>query len=433
MDGYVAPGAAFSGGMEDFLMKQSLMKRQALLDTLAQRKQDLREKQDDAMMKEKIEEGKARRADLLDRANDRDRSDFEKRVSGMLPGDQPDPELIAKDQKFGTGFFKAPQAATEVAGPTQTGAPLQEQQPTGPAVYLGNRADRETRTKQAKVQEISERLSSLDPASPEYKQAVMDYEMLSGKTIPSALLKGGAGNGDEAVARQNPRTGKVERLVNGAWTPITGDVPKGTHFMTEPPPKDTSAAEARAATHRDDVHKTAISELDKWAKPVEDQLGAIHNLGTSLAQKNNPKADALVAVELLKSTVAGNGVRLTQPEITQVLGGSRTKWDALELKLNAWGGDQSKPLVLTDTEKDEIRSLAKALRTKANSQHQKIIKARHDMDDANDVKSLNGIRTKLQEDLFRDDTPEDGAGPGGLPEVGGMFNGGKVTKITRIK
>lgn len=387
---YTSPGGAFSNGIEDYLLKQALMKRQAMLDSLAQRKQDLAENQNDQAMQERQEMGAARRAEMVDKATERDKADLGKFVDRMQLGDQPPPERLAQDKRLGTGFFTAPEA--EVPGPSQTGAPVMQQ--SGPAVYFGNRTDREKATAK---KERAAYIESL-PEGP-LKEAAR-YEDATGKNVPAIGLKGSGGDA-EPIYRQSPTSGKVEQLVGeNQWAPVTGNAPKG-HWMTEPAPKDTSAAEARAATHRDDVHKTAITELDKWAKPIEDQISSINTLGTSLAQKNNPKADALIAIELLKSTVAGNGVRLTQPEITQVMGGSRSRWDALELKLNAWSGDPTKPLVLTDTEKDEMRSMAKALRTKVNAQHQKITKARHEMDDAKDSKSLNKIRTKLQEDLFQ--------------------------------
>lgn len=227
--GYTSPGYAGVQAMEAHIAQRELKQRQDMLDRFA-----MQQKQEEMQMRR--EEGQARREDLLDRANERDRATFEKRVSGMLPGDQPDPELTAKDLKFGTGFFTAPQA--EVPGPTETGAP--SMQPSGPAVYIGNREDRQAQAKRGQVEAITQRLTTLNPESPEYRQALIEYEMLSGRSIPAGMLKP-AGEDTVQTLRQDPRKGVVERLVNGKWVPVTGDTPKGAHWMTTPEEKADDA------------------------------------------------------------------------------------------------------------------------------------------------------------------------------------------------
>ena len=144
-----------------------------------------------------------------------------------------------------------------------------------------------------------------------------------------------------------------------------------------------------------------------------------------------PEADTLIAPLVLKSTISGTGTgfRMTRAEIENVVGG-RSKWESLQAALNKWSTDPSKALSITDEQRTELRDLAKSIRKSANAQMGKITKARHAMDDADDAKAIQKIATKLQEDLTTEEEPAD---TNAAPVVGGMFQGGKITKVTPIR
>lgn len=394
---YQNPGAAFGSAIDEFMAQRAATKRQAMMDQLAIRKEADTHQAAMQALDEKKAEAKLR----LDKA---EHDDVLKKKADLAIGDVLPSEDIALFKKHGVDppMMTTPQMTTPTAQPIpgiipSMGAPTPSPTATPlPMRFMGTRPEQE----KEQANKSRTEFATAHPDSPLSELALAQNAGITGGS--TIINKENAAVGGEPVARQNPRTGTVERLVNGAWQPITGDVPKGTHFMTEPAPKDTSAAEARTAAHRDQVHQTAIVELDKWAKPIEDQIASLNTLGVSLSQTDNPKADALIAPELLKGTIAGGGVRITQPEINSVLGGSRTIWASLQVKLAKLSeGDSS--IVLTPTERIQIRDLTKALRKKANDQHQKIVKARHAMDDAEDVQSLNKLRTNLQDELYASD------------------------------
>src|SRR6266404_939761 len=242
----------------------------------------------------------------------------------------------------------------------------------------------------------------------------------------------------EPQMRQRPSgPGPAQRLVDGKWVDVLGDVPAKAHWETQPAPKEAgsgSAAADRENTHRDNVHQQAITSLDKMETPYEDQLKSLRSLGVSLAQEGNPKADALIAIELLKSTVAGGGLRLTTGEINQELKGSRTKWQDLQLKMHAWGGDSTKPLVLDADEKKAVRSLAKALRKKAQATLEKFNSTRDEIDNSKSPDEINKARTRLHKHLASaEEDDAETTTSDTVPTVGGTFQGGKVLKVTPFK
>jgi hypothetical protein len=293
-------------------------------------------------------------------------------------------------------------------------APVNQPAGTGvlknaPQAFAGTRADAEKKKLEDKVNEIRDTLSGADPGSPEYKKAILDYQMVTGKSIPAGFAKetGGTGN----VARVSPDKGKVEVMRNGAWVTATeADLGPGTHWLNEPPPKDNTVHDLAKQTAVGHVYDTAMKELLETEKPIKGHIDGINGLGSVLAQRT-PSADALIAPLVLKATVAGqgSGFRMTRAEIDNVLH-SRSKWQDLEVALNKWSANPKEALQVTDEQRTDLRNLAKAIRIKANEQMQVITKARHDLDDAmeaGDSMAIRRRRTKLDEDLQKmNDEPE---------------------------
>ncbi len=337
---YQSPGLAFSSGLEDFLVKKEQQKRQDMLDHLAVQKA-AREVDNETNQAEEHRQDLAERKREFDESN-RWKNEAEKVTAKKVA----DKEAADAAQAAGRAAF--------VAG-----------LPEGPQ-----------------------------------KTAYQGEQFGLHNVVPP---KEAAGAGAEPIARQNPRSGVVERLVDGQWQSVTGDVPKGTHFMTEPAPKDTTARDAAAAakeaTRRDNVYKTAVAELDKAAAPIAAHIQGINDLGTMLNART-PEADTLIAPLVLKSTISGTGTgfRMTRAEIENVVGG-RSKWESLNAALNKWSQDPKQALSITDEQRTELRNLAKEIRKSATTQMGKITKARHAMDDTDDPKEIQKIATKLQEDL----------------------------------
>ncbi len=381
---YESPGGAFSGAFEQQLTNDAAQKRQAMLDAVTVRKEQMAEQAMHEEMKQAKDalDEKRREADLKNQEKEGDQ--FDKRVGTMMRGDIPDASLVALDKKHGRGYF----------------APLE---PGGPPVFVGTLKEREQLKTEKKVQDIMGRMGTTVPGSPEYLKAVTEYEMTTGKSLPAGAFKAPGGD-TEPIARTDPKRNIVQRLVNGQWTDVTGDVPKGTHFLQEPPPKDNSAAEARTSAHRDTVYHQAVTDLDKIAKPMEDHKDAINQLGTVL-NAHTREADTLIAPLVLKATVSGtgSGFRMTRPELEKVVGGT-DKWSKLELALNAWSADPAKPLEITEQQRKELRDIAKAIRTKAVTGLRKIDDARHKLDDYDDPRAIQKEVSGLRSSIHDDDT-----------------------------
>ncbi len=441
---YMSPSAGFSDAIEQTLASREALKHQQLLDSLAQQREANTARWHDDEVAQRREEAAARRADLLDRANERDRTDFEKRVSGMLPGDQPDAQMIAQDQKYRTGFFKTAQpepvaplpGSTTMPGMVSQGEPGGPQQPpmaagtpqtpqdapaslAAPApagsVYLGNRQDRLNLKKEKDARDSIAKIANLEPGTPEFQQAVLAHEMLTGKNVSAQFAKA-----------PSTKTRFIFDPVKKTYTDTTGqvvtDLPNDAVVDRAAEPKNSDAHEAAKQNHVDSIREHAYTELNARAKPVEDQIQRLNKLDTSLNAKTDI-ADSTLAEQIVTLTAggAGSGVRISQPMIAQVLDKSRTKWEDFDVALRKWdaasSADKQKPsLFFTDNQRQAIRDLARAYRTKANELHKQITTTRHEIDRADNVDAINEARTRLEEMLTPDETVVPaGAGPVTLP------------------
>jgi hypothetical protein len=420
MADYMSPGDAFSSSIAQTLHDRDQAARQAADFALKQQAEARLAKVQQAQLEEAQAALAEKRQEHQAAIDEKERNGTVKDVAAMVPGDIPDADLVSRAQKYHvpirlTAPVLAPQeappqapappaalaedptAAAPVNGPAGTGVLVDK--PGG--AFAGTRQDVEKKKLEDKVNEIRDILSGADPGSPEYKKAILDYQMVTGKSIPAGFAKetGGTGN----VARVSPDKGKVEVMREGKWVTATeADLGPGTHWLSEPVPKDTTAHDLAKQTAVGHVYDTAVKELIDTEKPIKGHIDGINGLGSVLAQRT-PAADALIAPLVLKATVAGqgSGFRMTRAEIENVLH-SRSKWQDLEVALNKWSADPSKALQVTDEQRTDLRTLAKAIRVKANEQMTAITKARHDLDDAveeGDSMKIRRIRTKLDEDL----------------------------------
>jgi hypothetical protein len=111
-----------------------------------------------------------------------------------------------------------------------------------------------------------------------------------------------AGDGQQPIARVDSRRQVVQRLVEGKWTDVTGDVPKGTHFIQEPAPANTSGHDIQRENMRTAAYNRATTALDKSAGPFEDQMKNIESAEEVLNERS-PSGDAHVAPMVLKALV----------------------------------------------------------------------------------------------------------------------------------
>lgn len=205
------------------------------------------------------------------------------------------------------------------------------------------------------------------------------------------------------VFRQNAKVGTVERLLNGKWEPWTGDVPQGSHFMTEPQPNP--AADNAASNRMDKSYTLNIGQLDKLTQPLEQQSERLSKLETSVRART-PQADALIAPELLTAMAGGqgSGLRMNEAEISRIIGG-RSKWETLKATLNQWSFDPTQALSLTDEQRSQVRSLLGEVKKRTEDRLSKLTKARYDLVGASDVNGHRKIMADLHSELYSP-TPE---------------------------
>lgn len=419
---YMSPGDAFSSSIGQTLLQRDQQARQAQEFALKQQQEARMNRVADAQLAEAQAALAEKRQEHQAAIDEKERNGTVKDVSAMVPGDIPDADLVSRAQKYHVPIRMTAMAPPQAENPPpalaanpEADAPMNGPAGTGvlknpPQAFAGTRVDVEKKKLEDKVNEIRDTLSGAEPGTPEYNKAIIDYEMVTGKSIPAGFAKAGAG-GTGNVARVSPDKGKIEVMRQGKWVPATeADLGTGTHWLSEPVPKDTSANDARKATAVGHVYDSAMKEVLDAEKPIKGHIDGINGLGSVLAQRT-PSADALIAPLVLKATVAGqgSGFRMTRAEIDNVLH-SRSKWQDLEVALNKWSADPSKALQVTDEQRTDLRTLAKAIRVKANEQMQIITKARHDLDDAaeaGDSMAIRRLRTKMDEDLQKaNDEPQ---------------------------
>lgn len=152
-------------------------------------------------------------------------------AGNMTPGQLISPELA---QRFkNTTLAPLIQSGQPTAIPSAFGQNATDT--TGESVFAGTPAQREQQQYEQQVQSVLN-----DPNAPKGLRIWGMLRPPGDKSNPPKELLAPDGAGTEPVVRTNAATGKVERLVNGAWQPVTGDVPKGSHFMPEPQPREAN-------------------------------------------------------------------------------------------------------------------------------------------------------------------------------------------------
>jgi hypothetical protein len=183
---------------------------------------------------------------------------------------------------------------------------------------------------------------------------------------------------------------------------------------------DARAAQAgaRSDARSDKSFQYSKTELDKLSKPIADAADNLAKVSEAVDERT-PQGDALVAPALLKLMVGGqgSGVRITQPEIKQVLGG-RSKIEDWKAALNKWQLDPRQALAITDDQRAQIKDLLALASTRINGKLSVVNDAAQNLVNAPDVETHRRILADVQRRLTAQD---DGKIAG--PVVGTVVDG----------
>lgn len=413
---YMSPGGAFSQGFQETMAKRAAEERQATLDQILLHREKRANEAATAAEEDRKAGLKLRQDEANAKADDRERSIAIQERADMLPGDIPSAEQVARFKqlrvpfKVGTPIMDAqmPEAPAGIISPDVVpNEPVRPQgtptTPVGPMMAGRFEGDPKQRLEEQRKADIKQKISMLPAGSPQ--RMVLENELL-GAPSPAGMfqIKGAP----EGVFRQHPDTGAFERLVPDAqgkpsWEPWAGDVPDGAHILAAKVPVDRSVANAINADRderRLDVNKEhAYSEFTKMGTNLEAGMRDFDRLGTLLNQHNS-QGDADAAILLLKATAGGegSGLRMTQSEINNTLGG-RTKWESLDSVMRRWSSTPQKATI-PDEQRANMLKLGKTIRDKMVKMHSALMDARHQVDESDDAKSILRLRSKVHDDMF---------------------------------
>lgn len=443
---YISPGDAFSSSLEQSLFMRAQAERQAQMDQLAMQR-ELRQQRQDAQDAAEAKEALAeKRREFAENQKDKRKGAFEKTVGNMMPGDIPSPDLIGQAKEFGLSHLfpeaqpDAPESMPGIAAvpvgesqqgldPTRTGAVTNPESQLGGMRFIGSAKQRTEQNEQADAMALVAEM----PDGPQ-KQALQTAIRLHIK--PTVDMFKPQGDDTQPIARVDSKRNVVERLVDGVWTPVTGNVPKGTHFVQEPTPPQVNPFakdnhDLRVDAARDRAYQHAVTELNKVSTPYEAKLAELDAVDGVLNERTTG-ADAHVAPMVLKALVAGqgSGFRMTQAEISQVQN-ARTKWQSMEAAFNKWQADPKKALFFDESQRAEFQKLIDMMRAATQRHLEPVMKARHDIDAAKEPADIQKRMTDMHESRSKgskDDKADTSSKPFSLADIKAEFGTPKAKK-----
>lgn len=246
---YVSPSAAFSGTLEDALIRRDAKRRQDMLDqhqikmdeaNLEFRKEDLAARREDRHAAEMD-----RHANIVEKAKDAEANQYAKQVAGKQPGDVFTPDMAKRAIETGNSDDFAPQEpqrfTDETGAVTQGTTPLagvMQSEPTAqdlvankiPVRFMGSPAQRQA---DVKKRETETYIASL-PDGP-LKDAAT-FRLRTGGQEPAAILKPPAEETQDVVFVSQDRKSFSRMEPGKGLVPTTGPFKKGTHFVEAPQP-----------------------------------------------------------------------------------------------------------------------------------------------------------------------------------------------------
>lgn len=252
---------AFTQTIEDALLKQAELKRQAFLDAHKIRIEERAAAREDEDLRLRREEHAANLASLQEgrtsAIQSRKLHDVESELARRSKGDIPSTDFAQRliDVGLGDQLENPPQQFADpyVASGMTQGVPalagVMKDAPTPQELVrnkvalrlAGNPAQREAFRKREEAQASAARLATMDPESPEFRKEVIADNLIAGRGISSGFIPKAATNDTEDVVFVSADGRQFSKMTpDKGLVPTTGPFRKGTRFERAPQPQQPS-------------------------------------------------------------------------------------------------------------------------------------------------------------------------------------------------
>jgi hypothetical protein len=429
----MSPGDAFSSSLEQSLLLRANQQRQAQQDQLAMQREARQQKHEEDERAQAAEALAENRQKFALEHKEKRKAAFEKAVGTMLPGDIPDPDMVAQSKEFGMGHLfpdaqpKVPESMPGIAAvpqgqvqqgvePTRTGQVSSPETQQAGVRFLGLPQQRmEQQNRDAALSTIA-KMAPDDP-----RRAALQSAIEAGVEPSAKMFEPPPAEKTQTVARVSNNRKVVEVYRDGNWVKADGNtLPKDTHFIQEPAPASTFSNDLRTDAARTHAYDRANTELNKTAAPFEDQMKNLQ-AAEEVLNERSPSGDAHVAPMLLKALVAGqgSGFRMTKAEIDQVQN-ARTKWQSMEAAMRKYSANPGDALFFDDAQRKDFLHLVQTMR-KATERHlEPMEKARRDIDSLDSPRDIQKRVSDMHHERAQPTTKDDSADAGPVkPKLSG--------------
>lgn len=287
----------------------------------------------------------------------------------------------------------------------ERGAALDERQQTNTEAYQNASLEetRRARTSEERRQDLAEKAASAKAKEP---REVSPNATLVPSDQPLPYTAPGA-------PKTEARVPVADRVLEDWLSKNPGKGP--AEYDAEKAGRSNAAGQGARTDARSDrsytYHSTA---LDKIGGPIADSLQRVSRLNDTLAQ-GTPMADAVTAPELMVVMAggAGSGVRITQGEINNVLGG-QSKWEQAKAALAQWSTNPEEANRILAPMRGQMMKLVKVVHDKAVKKEAVIQDARQRLVDADTPQEHKQIYADAQKALTAIDGGE-GSGSAAAP------------------
>jgi hypothetical protein len=316
---YINPGAAAAQSILTMLTERAAQQRQAELDAMNRANAE----QTRLVQQQQIEASKAAIAREQEEATSlRSQRDAgtalnnQRLTLGVLdtvsPGASIDPALGTRMRRDGLTHLIGPYRQSETAnGPSDD-----------PRSWV-NETFRGTPQQQALQQMLD------DPNTPDAVKQYMQARSVAGdENLPYQMFQPQVAQTTPVVRVSRDRRG-IETFVDGQWTPVTGEVPKGAHFITEPAPTGQvtqGAVDRRVDNYQRQFESNAIVKRFATQNEAEEFINSLD------PQTNNPADDQALIYAFAKAMDPDSVVR--EGEYATVQKYSQTWTQRLKVDVN---------------------------------------------------------------------------------------------------